>query len=201
MPIYEFQCPLFGNVFEVILPLEMADRKEFICTCDSDQIHMAERVWSIPGVVQIGKPTRIFVNNKTGDVFTPVKETDKAPKGYHEKELKGPLERTKFEKEQQHRVDGRNEFISHHLDTLKSEARKNRQDDTKAKMNSIQRELLPNPETGKEEVVEYSLDHKDQALLKSAMERSNKKKRKEKKSEVMLTVNHMNPSNMSDTID
>jgi hypothetical protein len=198
MPIYEFECPLDKRRFEVILGIDMADKKKFICTCDSPILHMAERIWSLPGNVQLGEATKIFVNNQTGDVFTPVSRFDKPPKGYHAKELKGPIERTKFEKEQQHRVDGRNQFISHHLDSLKSEARKNRQDDTKARLNSVQREVLPNPQTGKDEVVEYSLDHKEKALLKNAMERSNRKKRKEKKSDVLLAINHQDSSNVGD---
>jgi hypothetical protein len=212
MPLYEFECPA-GHITEKIFSIKdcpniidcsyKVDRKIQSVSGTNKSIVMdcllpAEKIWSIPGNIQLGEPTKVFVNNKTGDVFTPATKSDRPPKGYHEKELKGPIERTKFEKEQQHRVNGRNQFMSHHLDLLKSEARKNRQDDTKARMNAIQREEVVNPQSGKTETIEYSLDHKEKALLKKAMERSAKKPMKEKKSEVKLAVNHSNTSNMAD---
>lgn len=199
MPIYEFECPIHGR-FEIILPLTKSNSKFAFCGFPNKDEQgfacgiKAERIWSLPGNIQIAKPTRMFVNNKDGSVFSPIKESDKPPKGYHEIELKGPAERSKFEKEQQHRIDGQNQLTSHILDSMKSEARKNRHDNLKSRMNAIQREVDPN--TGKE--IEFTLDHKDKALIEKAMNRSKKKPMKEKKSNVMLAVNHDDRSNLDE---
>lgn len=201
MPIYEFTCPVHGR-FETIFKLSVYNEIKEGIMCGrlldlGEELYcgeVAEMVWSVPANINIGKPTKVFINNKTGDVFTPAKDSDRVPRGYHVRELKNPIERSRFEKEQQQMVDGRNQFISHQLDTLKSEARKNRHDDLKAKMNAMQVEK--DPATG--ETVRYSLDHKDKALLEKAMNRSRKKKAREKKSEVMLAVNHQDAGNMDE---
>lgn len=194
MPIYEYECPIHGKI-EKCLPLSYSNVKDIPCTKDIDCEERAERIWSLPGNIQIGSPTKMFVNNKTGEVYSPSTKFDKPPKGYHEIELKTPIERSKFEREQQRKADAENQLTSHVLDSMKSEARKKRHDDLKSRMNAIQKETVINRE-GKEETLEFSLDHKDKQLLSKAMERSKKKPRKEKKTEVKLAINHYNPSNM-----
>lgn len=213
MPIYQYSCEITGQVVEQILPLEFADYIEIDCpihcrkSIEADgegfkthlekthPMHYAQKIWSLPGNIQIGSPTKIFINNKTGEIFTPFSRHDKPPNGYHEKELKSPIERSKFEKEQQRRADAENQLTSHVLDSMKSEARKNRHDNLKAKMNAVQREEIEGPD-GKKETIEFTLDHKDKSLLNKAMQRSNKKPKKEKKTDVKFAINHYNPSNM-----
>lgn len=194
MPIYEFECPVHG-IFEVIADLKFCDIKYAKCTINETCAEICIKVWSIPGNIQIGSPTKVFVNNKTGEIYTPFSRYDKPPSGYHEQELRNPIERSKFEREQQRRVDAENQLTSHVLDSMKSQARKNRHDNLKARQNAVQRETYTDHE-GKEQKVEFTLDHKDKELLNKAMERSKKKPRKEKKSDVMLAINHYNPSNM-----
>lgn len=198
MPIYEFECPVHG-IFETILPLISSELKLIQCGWAVDRNNFcyeaATKVWSIPaGDLSIGKPTRIFINERTGEPFSPLKPYDKPPRGYREVELRNPSERSKFEKEQQRRIDVQNQLTSHILDSMKSEARKNRHDNLNAKMNAIQREK--DPVTG--ETVEFTLDYKDKALVKKAMERSKKKKVKEKTSNAVIAINHYNSSNLDE---
>lgn len=204
MPIYEFECKVTGETIEKLFSLSQAHVTLMKCPIHSvndcvkknlPMAHLAQRIWSLPGNIQIGSPTKIFINNKTGEIFTPFSKHDKPPNGYHEKELKSPIERSKFEKEQQRRADAENQLTSHVLDSMKSEARKNRHDNLKAKMNAIQREEVERPD-GKKEVVEFTLDHRDKSLLNKAMQRSNKKPKKEKKTDVKFAINHYDPSNM-----
>ena len=204
MPIYEYMCEATGEIFEWIRPISESEIKRQTCPVhfvenhkEGKDYHDVIRIWSLPGNIQIGKPTRMFINNKTGEPFSPISQYDKPPKGYHEIELRSPTERSKFEREQQRRIDGQNQFTSHMLDSMKSEARNKRHDDLKARMNAVQKEEFTNKE-GKTETVEFTLDHKDKALLEKAMKRSRKKPMKEKKSDVMLAVNHYNPSNMDE---
>ncbi len=190
MPIYEFECAKHG-VFERILPISFANQKTSECD-EPDCLISCERVWSRPGNIQIGQPTRMFINQKNGEVFSPFSRFDKPPAGYKEIELKGPTERSKFEKEQQRRTDAQNQYTSHMLDTLKNESRKRRHDDLSAKMNAVQREV--DPATG--ETVEFTLETRDKELLKRTMNRTKKRPAREKKSEMMLAVNHFDKNNM-----
>lgn len=196
MPLYEYECPA-GHITEKLFPINNSPVQIDCPRCWDwgREIKTADKIWSVPGNIQIGLPTRIFMHHKTGEVFTPFSRFDKPPAGYIEKELKDPIARSKFEKEQQRKVDAENQLTSHVLDSMKSQARNNRHDNLKAKMNAIQRETITNRE-GKEETIEFTLDHKDKQLINKAMERSKNKPRKEKKTEVKLAINHYNPSNM-----
>lgn len=198
MPIYEFECPVHGRFEKILTITEGANRVSIICLQQDEKgycLKDAEKVWSIPaGDLSIGKPTRMFINVRTGEPFSPMSSYDKPPKGYREIELRNPAERSRFEKEQQRRVDAENQLTSHILDSMKSEARQKRHDNLNARMNSVQKE--ENPITG--QVEEFTLDHKEKALVKKAMERSKTKKPKEKKSNVILAVNHYNKSNLDE---
>lgn len=198
MPIMEYECPA-GHITEKIF---LFSNTPIIIDCPicwniEKVLRTASKIWSLPGKIDIAPPTKIFVNNKTGDIFTPQSRYDKPPNGFHEKELRNPIERSKFEKEQQHKVNARNQTMSHALDSLKSEARKRRHDNLNAKMNAIQKEEFVNKE-GKKETIEFTLEEKDKLLVKKAMERSKKKPIKEKQSNVMLAINHQNSSNMDE---
>jgi hypothetical protein len=190
MPIYEYECPEGHRTERIVLSIHQRDMAIPCNYCSA----MAELTWSRPGNINLGKPTRIFINNANGEIMMPQTVFDKPPRGYHEKELKNPIERSKFEKEQQVMVDARNETISYSLDGMKAESRKNRHDDLKARMNAVQRDIDPN--TGQE--VSYTLTHQDKALLKKAMDKSTRKKFRDKKSNVMLSVNHQNANNMDE---
>lgn len=195
MPIYEFECPKHG-IIERIFPLKLANIIECFCMVDNCKL-MAQKVWSLPGNIQIGQPTKMFINTKTGEPFAPMSRYDKPPKGYKEVELRNPIERAKFEKAQQQRVDAQNQVTSHVLDSMKSEARKNRHDNLNARMNAIQREEFVDKD-GKTRVEEFTLDHKDKELIKKAMNRNKQKDRKEKKSNVMIAANHYDNNNLDE---
>jgi hypothetical protein len=219
MPIYEYQCVKNPeHIFEKFYKLEDSDRKYVQCSicfsikCKEHGVEnptdanislrsmiyvrtpLAERIWSIPGNISIGKPTRVFIDQRTGQTFTPTSEYEKAPRGCREIELKNPIERSKFEHEQQTITDAKNEVISHSLNSMREEATRKRHDDLKARMNTIQRDI--DPISGEE--VRYSLDEKSKDLLKKSMNRSNQKKEKIKKSDVMLAINHTDRSNLTE---
>ncbi len=197
MPIYEFECPVHG-IFEKMLPIKEADTKNARCNVPVSMPLrcglLSERVWSLTGNINIGKPTRVFIDQRTGNAFTPANEYEKAPRGCREIELRNPVERSQFEKEQQRMVDAKNEVTSHALNAMKDEATKKRHDDLKSRMNAVQKDI--DPITGKE--IRYTLDEKSKDLLKKSMNRSRDKKERTKKSDVMLAINHTDKGNLSE---
>lgn len=198
MPLYEFECN-YGHRYEKLFNINECPIKIPCEDCSLEgSMEFAEKVWSVPaGDLSNGKPTRMFINNRTGEPFAPISRYDKPPRGYHEIELRNPSERTRFEKEQQQRLDGQNQLTSHILDSMKAEARKKRHDNLKARMNAVQREEYTDDE-GKTKVEEFTLTERDKALVNKAMEKSRKKPRKEKKSNVMFAINHYDKSNIDE---
>lgn len=198
MPIYEFECSEGHKIEKIFNISECPDKIPCEdCSMFGGSMEFMEKVWSVPGNIQIGQPTKMFINTRTGEPFAPMSRYDKPPSGYKEIELRNPIERAKFEKEQQRRTDASNQFTSHMLDSLKSEARKNRHDNLNSRMNAIQREEFVDKD-GKTQVQEFTLDHKDKELVKKAMERSKKRSRREKKSNVMIAANHYDKNNLDE---
>lgn len=185
MPIYEFECPIHG-VFEYILPLSKLDEINKGCACPEVVLNsefgrcgeLSERIWSIPIVRFEGKPTIIFRNaqNPT-QVQVATHENDTPPEGYIEEELRGPIERTKFENEQNKIKDVENQMITESIRLRKDQERKARHADQDATMS--------NHDTGTQE------------LLKFVRERNRKKEPPAKKSQVRLDINHLDSSNLT----
>lgn len=190
MPIYEYECS-DGHISELFKRLSDTSAYSTTCTICGK---LATKIVSLPGNITIGKPTRVFIDQRTGQAFTPANEYEKAPANCKEIELKNPVERSRFENEQQRMVDVRNELTSRALNESKNEATKRRHDNLKARMNAVQKEI--DPKTGEE--VKFTLDEKSKDLLKKSMNRSRDKKERVKKSEVMLAVNHMDKGNLTE---
>lgn len=188
MPIYEYQCRR-EHITELILPVGQA--LEYI-TCHKKVIlkaeggnnfsidcgAKAERIWSLPATVQIGKPTHYFRNPRTGEIRTLVQDKDKfnPPKGFVVEEARGQFERLKLEKTLSQNQQAENEIVTEQRRQMKSATMKNRHDDVRANLGKY--------------------DHGTQELLKASMERSKKKEIRAKKNEVVMTVNHTNKNNM-----
>lgn len=212
MPIYQYECEITKEVIEEIVSLSLADQMEIDCpihcrkfiekASDSFRtnlerthpIHYAHKIWSLPARTDLGAPTRVFINNRTGEMFTPISRFDQPPKGYREEQLKDSFQRTKFEKEYQRKLDATNEIVTHQLESQKAATTKNRHDDLNARMNAVQREI--DPVTG--EQVEFTLDHREKEVLKKAMNRTKKKKFRPRSSDFKFAINHNDRSNIDE---
>lgn len=184
MPIYEFECPIHG-VFEYILPLSRLTEVNNGAACPAVILgsefsrcgELSERLWSIPITHFSGKPTIIFRNSKNPtQVEVATHENDSPPPGFIKEELRGPIQRTRFEREQNKILDVKNQMITESIRLRKSAERKARHEDQNSRMPSY--------------------DIGTQELIKFARERNRKKEPPEKKSQVRLDVNHLNSSNL-----
>lgn len=190
MPIYEYECPIHGIFEDIIIVANGANVLHSI-QCGfkgegEDKIfcyEIAERVWSVPANIQIGKPTRVFENKFTGDTQIAASEYDQPPPGFTVRELRNPIERSKFEHEEQIKLDMTNAIVTANLEAQKTATKKNRHDDINANLSRLAADS-DNP-SGAE------------AFLKAAMNRK-KPKKNPRRSEVKLAVNHSDASNLSE---
>lgn len=195
MPIYEFECPVHGR-FEMLFHLFEYDivKDGLPCALDFDCNETAEKIWSLPGNIQIAPPTRVFINTTTNQAQVAVSKYDKPPAGYIEKELKDPIQRSKFEKEDNARVHIQDEVDTYNMDQRRQSHQKLRHDELKSKINSLQTEV--HPDTG--EQIKHFLEPKTKSMLKDAMQHSSKKRVPKKETVRKLAVNHYNSSNLVD---
>lgn len=181
MPIYEFECP-DGHRFEKIMSLENGIQNgKWQCGSYEGGVFCgkwAERIWSIPANINLAKPTIIFRNPKTNEVEVATHDNDQPRKGFVREELKNPIERSKFEKEQSQQRYVEDEIVSEAISLERSQTDKNRHADINARMGSY--------------------DSQTQQLLKSAMKRSAEKKKRtpRKQTNIRLDVNHIDQSNL-----
>ena len=194
MPIREFECPVHG-VFERIF---LTSNSDFITTsicrnlnCDE----ICDRIWSLPVVKFDAPPTVVFRNTKTGELQVATHNNQPPPPNCIREELRGPIERSRFEKEATQRKNVENELITEQLKQGREQTAKNIHDDIKARMNSTTNKVY-NPETKQEENISWDAETK--GLLKRSMEHTRKKhsKIKPKKTNNYLAVNHIDSSNM-----
>lgn len=184
MPIYEFECKN-GHRFEKLFSINDCPKNLLCEYCPrvpgiisrGSVPSLAEKVFSAPANINIGKPTIIFKNPRTGEVEVAASDYDTPRPGFVKEELKNPIERSKFERTVQARQDLANEIITEKLKQDHSETRKNRHADIESRMSSF-------PNDGTRE------------FLRKAMNRKSKRKFPEKKSQVKLTVNHTDSSNL-----
>lgn len=207
MPIYEFECPIHG-IFERLFPLRLYKEicNGILCEYPISEFgkgiikedlycgETAEKIWSLPGNIQIAPPTRVFISPKTNQAQVAISQYDKPPVGYIEKELKDPIQRSKFEKEDNARVHIQDEVDTYKMDQRRQSHQKLRHDELKSKMNSLQTEV--HPDTG--EKIKHFLEPQTKFMLKKAMEHSNKKRVPKKETVRKLAVNHYNSSNLAD---
>lgn len=184
MPIYEFECDK-GHRTEGLY-ISLFTKKEMVCQFLINNIpcgRKAEKVWSAPANIQIGKPTRVFENKHTGETMVASSDYDQPPKGCTIRELKGPIERSKFEHEEQIKLNMTNAIVTAQIEEQRAATKKNRHDDINSNLSKLASDS-DNP-SGAE------------AMIKSAMKR-NRPKKNPRRSEVHLAVNHSNASNLSE---
>lgn len=192
MPIYVYECDETGERFEEIHSLDFADIQKVRCKFHKEGLriitdkHLATKVVAAPANIQLGKPTRVFINPGNGKTQIAISEHQPAPWGFQEVLLRDPIERAKFEKSEQQRLDVTNEIVTHQMETAKAESTKARHADINANMGTLAADS-DNPTAA-------------EALIKAAMSRPKKKKAGPRKSEGILAVNHMDSSNMQDVI-
>lgn len=209
MPIYEFVCPIHGK-FERIFPLSqykeivngtlckaiVSTHKDWKRLTGSYLLcgEIAEKIPSIPGNIQLAPASRIFFNTKTGESYTAA-SNEKVPYGCIEKELKGPLERSKYEKRMERYNAAKDEVDTLNAQFRRDQHQKQRHDNLKANMNALQTEI--HPDTG--EKIQHYLEPKHKKMLKDAMERSKKRVIPKKVTEGRFAINHTDRSNLVDT--
>jgi|SRR5215831_14574004 len=181
MPIREYLCKN-GHLTEQIMLL--SNNPSFIDCPSCDTI--AEKIWSSPANIQIAKPTRIFVNPKTGETIMALTQYQRAPAGFVDKELKGPIERSKFEKAEQVKTDIINQAMTLERQEKLDATTNLRHKELEASMSKICAES-DNPAA-------------TERILRKAMNRSKQKRIKPRKSNVQLAVNHQDKSNLQDTV-
>lgn len=200
MPIYEYDCPLghktaiivktYANLRVIDCPGysnalfgldELFEKQEALNGRCSEK---ADKSWSRPSNIQIGKPTIVFINPSTGAAQIATSEYEEPPKGFIKEELKGPVERSKFENQQAKLAEmddlifnedirqKREEFKDNHLKLIDQHLREDAQSSD-------------NPEL----TVKLMKAAKDRIKKKSALP-------KKRKTQFRLDVNHIDKSNL-----
>lgn len=186
MPIYNFNCPIHGE-FERLFPLSMWEEIKNGVMCEAlvkekgieYDLHcgkVAEKLWSAPAINIVTPPTDYFKNPRTGEVRTANHSNQRAPVGFVKEEARNLNERLKLEKRLNFDQSIENEIKSDRLNEAQERSRKARHEELRSQMGDM--------------------DNDSRLLVKAAMERTNKKKIKRKKSEVRIAVNGLNSSNM-----
>lgn len=190
MPIYEFECIYGCGKFEKILPKSEASTRSIRCELPISGLHniviahSAEKVWSMPANIQIGKPTIVFVNPQTGAAQVATSQYDSPPPGYVKEEIKGSIERSRFEKQQNAINAIEDDIYNESIRQKREEARKHIIDDTMANM-EIDAAKTENPEATRQ-------------LTKKAIEhiRNKPSLKNKRKTQFVLDVNHLDNSNL-----
>jgi hypothetical protein len=181
MPIYEYQCRLDGTIFEQLMPISWANKKQIICLFhfddDSIETHLADKIWSLPA--KAGMPNDngkglIYFENKKGHIeFSSIADKDRwQPEGYIKKEARNLHERDMLERRLRRQDDSRLA-----------------EQDEKRDMQRHYSESIRHSEI-RNMINQGAVDEKSAALLRRGMERTIKRSRKKRKSELRLSVNH-----------
>lgn len=203
MPIYEFECEKGHRLEKIFSIPKCPDRVicDFVINFVDGNLTqercglLAEKVWSIPVTRFEAAPTIIFRNPRTGETQVATHKNDQPPKGYIREELRGPIERSRFEKEATQRKYVEDELTTEYLKQGREQTAKNLHDDLKARMNATTNTVY-NPETKQEENITW--DEQTKGMLKTAMNYTRKRhaKIKPKRTNVRLEVNHTDSSNL-----
>lgn len=194
MPIYEFRCA-DGHITERIWSINYwEDIKRLykgLVVCGAELgntnglcIKNAERIWSVPANIQIGKPTIVFVNPQTGVSQVATSQYDPPPPGFITQELKGPIERSKFEN-QQAEIAKMDDMI------FNEDIRQKREDFRNQHIKLIDEHLREDAQSSDNPELTVK-------LMKAAKDRIRKKDplAKKRKTEFRLDVNHIDNSNL-----
>lgn len=181
MPLYEYECELHGR-FERLRPIE-AMNDSALCPND-DCINSCEKVWSKPANIQLGKPTIVFTNPSTGLSQIATSEHEQPPAGFVTRELRGPIERTKFEQQENAKASFEDAVYNENLRQGREAARDY---------------LFKDIETNIRNDAEKSDNPAETVRLMEAAKKhiQNKKpKNKKRKTEFRFDVNHKDKSNL-----
>jgi hypothetical protein len=196
MPIYEFECKM-GHRLEIYMTVEeMEAVKETGIQCTGQPrgyAHLtgdefgngrAYKVWSSFNTTQIGKPTIAFVNPQTGEARIAVHPHEQPPAGFVKEEIKGSIERTRFEQTQN--------AIHAEQDAIYNEQiRQKREEFKSTHIAAIKSHLADDAASSENPAATES-------LMNAAIERIRKKDPlpKKRKTEFKLDVNHIDKSNL-----
>jgi hypothetical protein len=199
MPLYEFECAM-GHRFEKLFPIsKLEEVKKNGIPCEGGYqspqgtAHFVGeefgngRAYLVPSRVaniQIGQPTIVFKDPRTGVAQIATSRYDSPPPGFIKEEIRGSIERTKFENEQNKLASFEDEVYNTNREMERELLRKSIIDDTNANA-SIDAAQSDNPS---------ATEH----LMKRAIEhiRNKPKLRKKRKTEFRLDVNHLDKSNL-----
>lgn len=196
MPIYEFSCEKTGQTHEKFMLISEWDTNKIICPIHFAHenvinhykrefphlIHYAEKIFSIPAKMELGKPTLVMVNPKTGEKQVMASSRDKPKRGWVVEELKSTTDRTRFENEQNANFAIQDEVYNQNVQASRDAFRKEQNAKNLADMSKICAET-DNPSA-------------TEALMKAAMNRKPKELKK-RKSVFRFNVNHNNKSNLT----
>jgi hypothetical protein len=187
MPIYEFICADNHKIekYMTLQELNTIDYRDLICpfvigTRNANfNILCAlplEKIHSTFNTTQVGKPSIVFRNRKTGEIQVASSEHEQAPYGFVKEELKTPFERSRFEKEYNKKMSEQDDVQTEMRRQKMADNQKLRQDRNRKNLSKIAGKA-DNPSAAK-------------SLMRKAMERNRKRERvPKKKSNFRFEVN------------
>lgn len=189
MPLIEYECPNCFSIIEKLYKLVEYPYPETIeclyCLGDNGGTVLASIIWSKPATNQIGKPTIVFTNPRTGESQIATSQYDSPPPGFVKEELKGSIERSKFE-QQQNRINAEQDDI--YNETI----RQKREEFKKNHIDLINQHMS-------DDVASSDNPALAEGLMKKAIERIRKKPalKKKRRTEFTFDINHKDKSNLT----
>jgi hypothetical protein len=183
MPIYEYDCPEHGQ-FERLQSIKFAEVKYSIC-CPVEGCNLiCDKLAPRTANIQLGKPTIVFTNPQTGLSQIATSEHEQPPAGFIKKELKGPIERSKFEHQENSKASLEDAIYNENIRQGREAAREHLYKDIDKNM----REDAATSDNPAETV----------RLMEAAKKHiANKKpKNRKRKTEFRFDVNHKDKSNL-----
>lgn len=191
VPIYEYECPN-GHQFDYIIKAGAGFApNEMPCQIRGCVLE-AEKQWSAFNTLADSKSTVYFENPQTREVRLGASDYDTNPIGFERKEAKGLGGRLKLEKDLQ-KQESEKQKGQHYAEVLtKNVLTKKRHDNIKANFNTVHK--IIDEDTGRQTGT-YTYDEGTKALMKKAMERSNKSTPRFREKQMIFDVNHKDKSN------
>lgn len=140
------------------------------------------KIWSKPANISLGEPSIVYKNPETGETQIAVNKNEPPPRGFEKIELRNPIERSKFEKEENEKYSARNRQLVAEREFNSEQMKKNRRDDVKAKLSDIAAHS-ENPNV-------------TENLMRASMNRKNKKRKVETETNFRFAVNHSDSTNL-----
>jgi hypothetical protein len=184
MPIYDYECPIHGQFWK-IQSKEFGAVKYSICCPEDDCNAVCDKLPPLTANLQLGKPTIVFTNPQTGLSQIATSEHEQPPAGFVKKELKGPIERSKFEQQENSKASFEDAVYNENLRQGREEARKHIFQDIENNM--------------REDAAASDNPAETVRLMEAAKKHIQNKKPAEKKrrTEFRFDVNHKDKSNLT----